>query len=89
MRRAQLTEFVTNLVTNTWTGEDADVAEAVLSDKDAVAALAFRLQDAGGSTPDGLTQAWNHVVSQLDDNQLDWMVNSADSPAGFLASRVG
>lgn len=89
MRKAQLREYVTGLVTATWSGENADVAQAVTADEDAFGALVFRLQQAGGSEPAGLTGAWNELVDQLDDSALDFLVERADSPAGFLASRVG
>lgn len=89
MRKAQLHEFVTGLVTSTWTGENADVAESVLADEDAFGALVHRLQQAGGTEPDGLTAAWNAVLAQIDDSTLDFLAERADSPAGFLASRVG
>lgn len=89
MREAQLREYVTGLVTSTWTGENHDVAKAVTADEDAFGALVFRLQQAGGTDPDGLTSVWNEVVDQLDDSTLDFLAERADSPAGFLASRVG
>jgi hypothetical protein len=89
MRKAQLHEFVTDLVTSTWTGENADVATAVLADEDAFGALVHRLQQTGGTEPDGVTTAWNAVLDQLDDTTLDFLAERADNPAGFLASRVG
>jgi hypothetical protein len=51
MRKAQLHKFVTGLVTSTWNGENADVAESVLGDEDAFGALAYRLQQVGGTDP--------------------------------------
>lgn len=91
MRKAQLREFVTGLVTSTWAGDrdNADVAESVLADEDAFGALVFRLQQAGGTDEAGLTAAWTELVDQLDDGTLDFLAERADSPAGFLASRVG
>ncbi|WP_431879213.1 hypothetical protein [Amycolatopsis sacchari] len=89
MRKAQMNEFVASLVTRTWTGVNADVAESVLADEDAFGALVFRLQHAGGNESDGLTAAWNELVDQLDDSALDFLAERADNPAGFLASRVG
>ena len=89
MRKAQLRNFVTGLVTSTWNGDNADVAESVLADEDAFGALVFRLQHAGGDAPDGLTVAWQQLVDQLDDSALDFLAERADNPAGFLASRVG
>ena len=89
MRKARVREFVTDLVTSTWNGENTDVAEAVLADEDAFGALVFRLQQVGGTEPDGLKSAWHTVVEQVDDSTLDFLVERADSPAAFLASRVG
>ena len=88
MRKAQLHEFVTGLVTSTWSGENADVAESVLADEEALGALAHRLQQVGGSEPEGLTAAWHAMLAQLDDSTLDFLVERAANPAAFLASRV-
>jgi hypothetical protein len=89
MRKAQLHELVTGLVTRTWNGLNADIATAVLGDEDAFGALVFRLQDAGGREAAGVTAAWDELVGQLDENTLDWLAEDAENPAGFLASRVG
>lgn len=88
MRSTQVREFVTGLVTSTWEGVNADVAQSVLADEDAFGALVYRLQLVGGTGPDGLKAAWTAVVDQLDDRTLDFLVERADSPAAFLASRV-
>lgn len=89
MRLSKLHEFVSGLVTDTWTGDNADVAEAVLNDTDAFGALVFRLQQAGGTEPDGVTTVWNELVDGLDDSTLDFLAERADNPAGYLAAHVG
>lgn len=88
MRKAQLHEFVTGLVASTWTGDNADVATAVLADEDAFGALAYQLQQAGGSERDGVSAAWQQMVDNLDDSALDFMAEKAANPAAFLARQV-
>lgn len=87
MREARLHVYVTELVTNTWTGEDADVAEAVTGDE-AFDVLARRLNEAGDGEPAGIATAWTDLVASLSDNDLDFLVKRADSPARVLYARV-
>ncbi|WP_280406604.1 hypothetical protein [Nocardia carnea] len=82
MRRAQLHQLVTDLIKNTWTGDNADVAEAVLAD-DAFGALCHHLNETGD-----VEQAWADLVSGIDDNALDFVAGRADNPAAWLARRA-
>lgn len=88
MRREKLHEFVTELIESTWNGDYDDVAEAVLSDEDAFGALCYRLNEAGDGDAAGIEEAWEQVVEQLDDNDLDWMAEEAEVPAAFLCSKL-
>ena len=81
MRRAQLHQLVTDLIERTWTGDNADVAEAVLTD-DAFAALCHHLNETGN-----VEQAWAGLVAGIDDNALDFLAGR-DNPAAWLARRV-
>lgn len=88
MRRARLHEYVTELVQNEWTDDDADVAEAVLDDEDAFGALCHRLNEAGDGDQDDINEVWQDVVGGLSDSDLDFIAEQAASPAAFLAAKV-
>ncbi|MGW4635562.1 hypothetical protein [Nocardia sp. NPDC004415] len=82
MRRAQLHKLVTELIEQTWGGDDADVAEAILAD-DAFGALCHHLHEAGDVEP-----VWAKLIESFDDKTLDFLAERADNPAAWLASRV-
>jgi hypothetical protein len=88
MRRARLHEFVADLIEAAWTGDDADVAAAVLADQDAYGALCHHLNDAGGGDATGIEQAWLALVASLSDHALDWLADTAEHPAAVLASML-
>ncbi|MBF6138272.1 hypothetical protein IU501_35455 [Nocardia otitidiscaviarum] len=85
MRRAQLHQFVTGLVEQTWTGDNADVARAVLRDE-AFGALCYRLSEIGDAAD--IERAWAGLVDDIDDSALDFLAERADNPAAWLASRA-
>ncbi len=87
MREARLHTFVTELITGTWIGEDADVAEAVTGDE-AFGVLARRLDEAGDGVAEGIAQAWTQLVTGLSDNDLDFLAQRAESPARVLYARL-
>jgi len=64
MRRARLHEFITELITNTWTDNDA-----VLDDQDAFGALYHHLNQAGDGDAHGIEQAWTTLVDSLSDTR--------------------
>lgn len=82
MRRAQLHQLVTDLIKQTWNGDDADVAHAVLNDE-AFDVLCRYLQEAGD-----IATVWAQLVGTLTDNDLDFLAEDAHNPAAFLASRT-
>jgi hypothetical protein len=82
MRRAQLHQLVTDLIEHTWTGDNADIAEAVLTD-DAFGALCHHLNETGD-----IEQTWAGLLAGIDDNALDFLADRADNPAAWLAHRV-
>jgi hypothetical protein len=83
-----LHEHVTALITSAWGDTDPDLVEAIVGDEDAFGALCHRLNLEGDGSEDGVAAAWDAVLEQIDDNTIDWMIEQADSPAAFLASRV-
>ncbi|MGV9838026.1 hypothetical protein ACWDUL_28030 [Nocardia niigatensis] len=85
MRRAQLHQLVTGLVEDTWNGDNADVARAVLSDE-AFGTLCYRLSEVG--TAEDITRAWAGLVEDIDDSAMDFLAERADNPAAWLASRA-
>ncbi|WP_280264662.1 hypothetical protein [Nocardia wallacei] len=82
MRRAQLHQLVTDLIEQTWTGDNADVAAAVLAD-DAFGALCHHLNQTGD-----VEAAWSQLVGTVDDDALDFLADRADNPAAWLARRA-
>ncbi|MGW4488397.1 hypothetical protein ACWEOE_31700 [Amycolatopsis sp. NPDC004368] len=88
MRRAALHEHVTTLITNTWGDTDPSLVEDIVDDEDAFGALCHRLNIEGDGKEDGIADAWNATIEQIDDNTIDWLAEQAESPAAYLASRV-
>lgn len=82
MRRAQLHQLVTDLIENTWTGDNADIAEVILAD-DAFGALCHHLNETGD-----VERAWAGLTAEIDDNALDFLTERADNPAAWLARRA-
>ncbi|MEV6073390.1 hypothetical protein AB0L82_43170 [Nocardia sp. NPDC052001] len=85
MRRAQLHQLITGLVERTWTGDNADVARAVLNDE-AFGALCYRLSEIG--TAEDIERAWTELIGTIDDGTLDFLAERADNPAAWLARRT-
>jgi len=88
MRKPPLRQLVTELIELTWTDTNADVAQAVLDDHDAFDVLCHHLNETGDGTANGIEQAWNTLADSLSDNELDWLADTADNPAAFLASKL-
>lgn len=83
MRDAQLIPHVTAAIEEAF---DADVAEAITGD-DMLKPLARRL-NRDYDTPEQITAAITAVAEGLDDGTADWLVEHADSPAGWVLSRI-
>lgn len=83
MRNSVLTPFVTDLVTKLF---DADVAEAFISG-DLFPAVIRKLNTVDG-TESGITRILTGIAADLDDGTADWLVEYADSPSGWLYSRI-
>lgn len=84
MRREQLEQAVTEIVQATF---DTDLAEAITGD-DAFGALVGTLRRDVGDDYDALADALANVANGLEDRTVDWLVDTADSPAAFIASRI-
>lgn len=88
MRNQPRIDLLTELVTNTYDGDNADVADAILGDDDAFGALAHRLDEVGGGTAEGLEETWNQLVESLSDAALDFVAELAEHPAAYLHSLI-
>ncbi|MFC9898503.1 hypothetical protein ACFVMC_32835 [Nocardia sp. NPDC127579] len=87
MRRERLHQLVTDLVTTTWTGDNADVATAIVSD-DAFGALCFRLHETGSDAA-GIERRWAALVeTAVDERTRDWLAERAENPAAWLAHQL-
>lgn len=87
MRRAQLHQLVTDLIERTWSGDDADLADAILRD-DAFGALCHHLQHASDGDAEAIERVWADLVATIDDATLDFLAEDADNPAAWLAHRT-
>ncbi|GAB2763029.1 hypothetical protein GCM10027174_44640 [Salinifilum aidingensis] len=92
MRRSALLEHVADLIHGTYAGQpdSDDVAQALLNDHDdPFAALAHNLHNATtDGTREQVTEQFQKLALALSDPELDFIAERAESPAGYLASRV-
>lgn len=84
MRREQLEQAVRELVEATF---DTDVAEAITEDPH-FGSLVGTLQRETSGDYDAMDRAITAVANGLEDRTLDWLVDGADKPAAFIASRI-
>ena len=85
MRMSTLMPFLADLVKECF---DADVAEAFIADADMLSAVGRKLNNETDGTREGITRAVKQVADELDDGTADWLVETADSPSGWLYSRI-
>jgi hypothetical protein len=82
VRSAQALECLTSSVRKTF---DADVAEALIADAEMFDAAA-RL--ASSTSADELDAIVSAIAQTTDDGLSDWLVETADSPAGWLYGQL-
>lgn len=84
MRAHLLAEHVTTAIKDAF---EPDVAEAITTDEPMFNALVRRLSR-DYDTPQAITRAIIQIADSLDDGTADWLVESANSPAGWFISRL-
>lgn len=84
MRNQELHEAVTELIRSTF---GADVAGAILDDK-AFGALCGRLRNETGGDYEAMDLVLTGIANGLEDDTLDWLAETADKPAAYIASRI-
>jgi hypothetical protein len=82
MREAQALQHLTDAVRATF---DDDVADSIIGDCEMFAAAARLVRP---MTPHDLDQAVRAIFMEIDDGFADWLAGVADSPAGWLYSRL-
>ncbi|WP_439423228.1 hypothetical protein [Saccharothrix sp. HUAS TT10] len=66
-----------------------DVADAITADEDFFAAVArYAVRDLDADTPEDFDRLVAAVAKDTEDHTLDWLADTAESPTGWLKSRL-
>lgn len=65
----------------------SDLAESVI-ESEALGALAYNLDNSSGGDEDEIDTLFLDLINRLDERTMEWLEDTADDPAAFLASRV-
>lgn len=80
----QITDDVTDLVHATF---DSELADAIVEDEAFGALVGTLTRDTGGDY-DSMDRLLTGVSNSLEDRTLNWLIERADHPAAYIASRI-
>jgi hypothetical protein len=91
LNRRELKQTVVDLVNRSFPDDDADVADAILADRDvrggSFSYLVDRLSEVGGGTLDGIVNAWLSLAERVDERLMNRIVDGGiDNPPVYLAA---